>query len=92
MMESEIGPLSVRFDLSVERYLLAGEVTPQEMACLRTFFYDLRLGPIRRSVAQTGMNVWLVHVCNHIIEMQITRPGSAVVRRLYRDLSSSLPG
>jgi hypothetical protein len=92
MMEAEIGPLSVRFDTRVGRYFRGNSLTPHETNCLREFFRHLQRDPVRQKGVLIAHNVWLFHICNHIVEMRLTGSGSGIVIGVYRDVSSSLPG
>jgi hypothetical protein len=48
---------------------------------------------IERGFAHVAGDLWLVHACNHIIEIKLTSGGSGVVERIYRDVYPALyPG
>jgi hypothetical protein len=89
-MEPRLGPISLMFDVKVGRYFRAS-VTPEEINCLRAFFQDLETHGIGHGFKRVAGDFWLIHACNHIIEIQLRRGGSGVVQRIYRDVSSSLP-
>jgi hypothetical protein len=98
-----LGPFpDLKFDPQVRDHLRQGvssaNVSSKEWYELRQFLTDLRseglepdgrVGPVARSV---GPTTWLIHQSNHIIELRIVRPGSAIVTAINRDVCSGISG
>jgi hypothetical protein len=89
-MEARPGLTRLMFDAKAGRYLRQS-MTDAEITCLKAFSQNIEQRSISQGVAHVTGDVWVVHTCNHIIEITLTSAGSGVVRRIYRDVSSSLP-
>jgi hypothetical protein len=90
MMDHRFGPVSLSFDTKVGSYLRQS-MTRAEIDCLRMFFRTMEQDGIDRGFKQVVGDVWLVHACNHIIEIKLRSDNTGVVQSIYRDVSSSLP-
>lgn len=85
------GPVhDLSVDAQVGDYLLRAGPTDEEKQAMREFLTSLRTGPLPagKSVSSIGPNVWLLSVANHIIELRLVSPSSAVITAMYRDITS----
>ena len=83
------GPLpDLSFDLSVGEYLRHSP-PKDDLDCLKKFFERLRDEPIVGGDAITH-HIWHFASCNHVIEILVVSPGSGIVNKIYRDISSSV--
>jgi hypothetical protein len=78
------------FDIKAGHYIRQS-MTPAEIDCLRAFFQDMEQRGIDHGFKQVAGELWLMHTCNHIIEIKLRSGGPGVVQKIYRDVSSSLP-
>ena len=81
-----LGPMQPRFNLKRIGPYLRNSPSPGEKECLRKFFNELGRHSVSNPYFDLGSNIFLVHACDHVIELHDARSSTPRVEHIYKTM------